>query len=115
MSCCSRSRPHNNIVTATASTAPNNKTCCRPGIMVPPAFQKITVKPPNEINPANQWQRIEIQSKDGVLTCSLNGAVVSTAQLPADLEAGHIALQSQGGPIEWRNIRIKELPKTESK
>jgi S-disulfanyl-L-cysteine oxidoreductase SoxD len=60
------------------------------------------------IAPANQWQRIDIESKNGMLKCYLNGTLVSTAELPADLAAGYIALQSQGGPIEWRNVRIKE-------
>jgi hypothetical protein len=62
------------------------------------------------INAANQWQRIEIVAKPGRLECSLNGVPISSADLPADaeLQAGYIALQSQGNAVEWRNIRIKE-------
>jgi hypothetical protein len=62
------------------------------------------------INPANQWQRIEIVARPGRLECSLNGVVISSGDLPpdAELQAGYIALQSQGRPMEWRNVRIKE-------
>ena len=60
------------------------------------------------IKPVNQWQRFEIESKDGVLKGYLNGAHVSTAQFLHDVDPGYLALQSQGGPVEWRNIRLKE-------
>ena len=60
------------------------------------------------LKPVNQWQRIEIVSQGGVLTNYLNGALISTAELPADLDPGYFAFQSEGIPVEWRNIRIKE-------
>jgi mono/diheme cytochrome c family protein len=60
------------------------------------------------IKPVNQWQRIEVVSSGGTLKASLNGTLISTAELPADLDPGIIGLQSQGGPVEWRNIRLKE-------
>ena len=59
-------------------------------------------------NPVNQWQRFEIVSKDGVIKNYLNGTLVATAELGEDLAPGYIALQSQGGPVEWRNIRLRE-------
>lgn len=60
------------------------------------------------INHVNQWQRIEVVSKGGVLKNYLNGTLVSTAELLDDLDPGFVGLQSQGGPVEWRNIRLKE-------
>ena len=60
------------------------------------------------IKPLNQWQRIEIVSQGGTLKNYLNGTLVSTAELLDDLDPGYIGLQSQGGPVEWRNIRLKE-------
>ena len=60
------------------------------------------------IKPVNQWQRIEIVSQGGTLKNYLNGTLVSTAELLDDLDPGYIGLQSQGGPVEWRNIRLKE-------
>ena len=60
------------------------------------------------IKPVHQWQRLEVVSKDGVLKNYLNETLVSTAEVLGDVDAGYIALQSQGGPVEWRNIRLKE-------
>ena len=60
------------------------------------------------INPVNQWQRIEIVSQDGVLRGYLNSTLVATAELLEDLGPGHIGFQAQGGPVEWRNIRLRE-------
>lgn len=59
------------------------------------------------IKPVNQWQRLEIVSQGGQLKNYLNGVLVATAEL-GELEAGYLGLQSQGGPVEWRNIRLKE-------
>ena len=67
-----------------------------------------SVKRRQVINHVNQWQRIEVVSKDGIINGSLNGTLIATAKLLEDLPPGYIALQSQGGPVEWRNIRIKE-------
>ena len=60
------------------------------------------------IKPVHQWQRLEIVSRDGFLRNYLNGTLVSTAEiLTDDVDPGYITLQTQGGPVEWRNIRIK--------
>jgi hypothetical protein len=56
----------------------------------------------------NDWQRIEVVSKGGVVKNYLNGELISTVEFLADPEPGYIAFQSQGGPVEWRNIRIRE-------
>lgn len=58
------------------------------------------------IKPVGEWNSIEIASKGGTVTASLNGTPVTTV---TDLEAneGHIAFQSEGAEIHWRNIRIK--------
>jgi hypothetical protein len=56
----------------------------------------------------NEWQRIEVVSKAGLVKVFLNGTLVSTVEFLEDVDPGYIALQSQGGPVEYRNIRIKE-------
>ena len=55
------------------------------------------------------WEKYEITSKDGKITVMLNGALVNegTNATPAD---GNICLQSEGWPVFYRNIEIKELP-----
>jgi hypothetical protein len=59
------------------------------------------------IKRVTEWQRIEVVSKDGVMKNYLNGVLVSTVEPAEKLPAGPIGLQSQGGPVEWRNIRVR--------
>jgi hypothetical protein len=61
------------------------------------------------LKPANEWNHTEVISKDGHLTAKVNGAIVSEGQTEA-LTAGPLGWQSEGAPIEFRNIVLKELP-----
>jgi hypothetical protein len=58
------------------------------------------------IKRVNQWQQLEVVAKDGVVKNYLNGALITTVEHNVK-EPGYFAIQSQGGPVEWRNIRIK--------
>jgi hypothetical protein len=60
------------------------------------------------IKPVHQWQRLEVISRDGVLRTVLNGVHVGTAKFLHEVDPGLLALQSQGGAVEWRNIRLRE-------
>ena len=62
-------------------------------------------------NPAPMWNHYRIECVDGAITVSLNGRVV-TRGLDAAPRRGYICLESEGSPIEFREIRIKELPPT---
>jgi hypothetical protein len=59
--------------------------------------------------PFGSWDKYEITSKDGKVSVVLNGVLVNegTGASPAD---GNICLQSEGWPVYYRNIEIKELP-----
>lgn len=59
--------------------------------------------------PFGSWDRYEITSIDGKVTVRLNGVLVNegTDASPAE---GNICLQSEGWPVYYRNIEIKELP-----
>ena len=61
--------------------------------------------------PVGEWNRMEITVRGERLTVVLNGAeVIANARLP-DLPArGPIGFQHEHGPIEFRNISVKELP-----
>ena len=64
--------------------------------------------------PVGQWNTFVITLKGETLTVVLNGEVViSGARLPGVPDSGPIALQHHGNPIEFRNILIRELPRTE--
>ncbi|QDV37782.1 3-keto-disaccharide hydrolase [Tautonia plasticadhaerens] len=58
--------------------------------------------------PVGEWNREEVTSRDGELTCALNGVVVTRGKgaLP---DRGRIGWQSEGVPIRFREITIKSL------
>jgi hypothetical protein len=55
-----------------------------------------------------EWDRYEITSKDGKVTVMLNGKLVNEGTNAAPDE-GNICLQSEGWPVYYRNIAVKEL------
>ena len=58
--------------------------------------------------PFGEWERIEIQSRDGVVTVKLNGKKMNEGRdiHPAQ---GSICLQSEGWPVDYRKVEIQEL------
>ncbi len=57
---------------------------------------------------AEDWNEIEVVVRDSVARCTCNGEVLEEAyKLPA---TGPIGLEADRGQMEYRNIRIKELP-----
>ena len=54
------------------------------------------------------WNEIEITVKDGVAHCTCNGEVLEDAlKVPA---TGPIGLEADRGQMEYRRIRLKEMP-----
>lgn len=75
---------------------------------------------PGHTKPAGDWNTMEITAKGPKITVKLNDTVVTEADLDAHKDAakehpgilrkgGYIGLQSHSEPLEFRNIRIKEL------
>ena len=60
-------------------------------------------------NPSPQWNHYRIECRDGNITLAVNGKVVTSGK-NASPRKGYICLESEGGRVEWRNLRIKELP-----
>ena len=60
--------------------------------------------------PHTEWNSIEIIMKNGAITANLNGVTIAQSE-PYDLKEGSIGFQSEGAPIDFRKIRIKELAK----
>lgn len=58
--------------------------------------------------PFGSWDKYEITSKDGKISIVLNGVLVNEGT-NAWPEEGHICLQSEGWPVFYRNVEIKEL------
>ena len=57
--------------------------------------------------PPGEWNRVEIVSRGGALTVSLNGVQVATSE-PTELKRGRIGFQAEGFPVEFRNVTVAE-------
>ena len=66
----------------------------------------------DRMKPAGQWNHYRVESRDGVLSLAVNGKVVTRAY-HCNPRKGYICLESEGSPIHFKNIRIKELPGTD--
>ena len=58
--------------------------------------------------PFGEWESIEIQSLDGIVTVKLNGKQMNEGH---DIEPaqGSVCLQSEGWPVFYRNLEVKKL------
>ena len=58
--------------------------------------------------PAGEWNSYDITSLDGTLELYVNG-ILQNKGTGMNLTEGNIALQSEGGPIQFRNIYLQSL------
>ena len=58
-----------------------------------------------------EWNHYRIVANNGSLRLHVNGKEVSGGN-DANYRKGYLALESEGSPVEFRNIRLKELPST---
>ena len=65
-------------------------------------------------NPAGQWNHYRVVCNDGKIKLSVNGKEVSGGY-DCWPRKGYICLESEGGVVHYRNLRIKELPSTNPK
>jgi hypothetical protein len=56
-----------------------------------------------------EWNHYRIVCQNGVIRLHVNGKAVSGGE-ECDYRKGYLGLESEGGPIDFRNLRIKELP-----
>lgn len=57
----------------------------------------------------DEWNALEITVKGGAISVKINSIKVCESEA-YDLKQGPIGFQSEGAPIEFRNLAIKELP-----
>ena len=74
----------------------------RTGWFYPGHVEQSSEKPPG------QWNTYEISCKADTIRCYVNGVLQNEGTGATDT-AGWICLQSEGGPIEFRNIYIEPL------
>ena len=61
--------------------------------------------------PSPEWNHYRIECRDGEISLAVNGKVVTRGK-DAIPRKGYICLESEGGVVHYRNIRIQELPDT---
>lgn len=61
--------------------------------------------------PSPEWNHYRVEGRNGTLTLAVNGKVVSGGD-KCFWRKGYLALESEGAPVEFRHVRIKELPST---
>lgn len=60
------------------------------------------------MNPSPEWNHYRVTCLDGSISLAVNGKVVTRGHAASPRE-GYICLESEGSPVEFRNIRVKEL------
>jgi hypothetical protein len=58
---------------------------------------------------AGEWNHYYVRAINGELRLWVNGEEVSGGN-SAEPRAGYLCLESEGSPIEFKNIRVRELP-----
>ncbi|MEI6078391.1 MAG: DUF1080 domain-containing protein [Verrucomicrobiota bacterium] len=61
------------------------------------------------MKPAGEWNTVEITACATTLTVWFNGALMSELA-NCEMPAGYIGLESEGFAVEFRNLKLKELP-----
>ncbi|HYG76087.1 MAG TPA: DUF1080 domain-containing protein [Planctomycetota bacterium] len=61
--------------------------------------------------PSPEWNHYRIECNNGSIRLHVNGKQVSGGD-ECNYRKGYLALESEGAPVEFRNVRIKELPTT---
>lgn len=64
--------------------------------------------------PSPQWNHYRIVCNNGEISLAVNGKVVTQGKA-ARPRKGYICLESEGSPVQFRNLKIKELPSTKPK
>lgn len=62
-------------------------------------------------NPSPEWNHYRIECVDGNISLAVNGKVV-TRGTNCSPRKGYICIESEGGIVHYRNMKIKELPDT---
>ena len=61
------------------------------------------------MKPSPEWNHYRVECIDGAIAHAVNGKVVTRGH-DVSPRKGYICLEAEGSPIEFRNLRIKELP-----
>jgi hypothetical protein len=62
----------------------------------------------NRVKAPGEWNVYDIRCVGATCTLAVNGEIVNTAQV--GLDKGYIGLESEGYPIEFDDLKVRELP-----
>lgn len=62
--------------------------------------------------PSPQWNHYRIECRDGAISLAVNHKVVTQGK-DASPRKGYICLESEGGVVHYRNLKIRELPESD--
>ncbi len=74
------------------------------GVEGPSFYRKARLVEESPEKPLGEWNDLDFECKEGVVKAWLNGVLVNEAKCQAS--EGYIGIQSEGGPIEFRNIYL---------
>ena len=75
------------------------------GVEAPNGFYKKELVNKTKVEkPAGEWNETEISCLGGHVSVTINGVQVNEAQCEA--KEGYIGFQSEGGPLEFRNVYL---------
>jgi hypothetical protein len=72
-----------------------------------PAFPVIKKRGESTEKPAGEWNKARIEVKGGKITVYVNDVLQN--QATSKVTEGHIGLQSEGGPLQFRNLKVTIL------
>jgi len=72
-----------------------------------PNFPVINKREASNEKPIGQWNKAKIEVNEGKITVYINGVLQN--QGTNKVKVGHIGLQSEGGPIQFRNLKLTKL------
>ncbi|MDR2472889.1 MAG: DUF1080 domain-containing protein [Tannerella sp.] len=74
------------------------------GVTERPKFPVIAKQKASNEKPAGEWNKAKIEVKGGVITVYINGELQNRAT--NKVKEGYIGLQSEGGQIRFRNVKV---------
>jgi len=74
----------------------------------PPSRGQRSFPTEHRSKPSPEWNHYRITCQGGTLRLAVNGKEVSGGE-DCVWRKGYLALESEGGEVDWRNLRIKEL------